>query len=177
MKKVISIFLGFSFLFFPVNTFAKEKSELQRVKVNLAFVYDADTVYVWLDKKLEAVRLIGIDAPEKESKYRKGECFSKEANLFVASFLKGQKLTLLRDKFTSNRDKYGRLLRYVHARKKDLGRILIKQGMSDLFYKKHKKYGRYKLYLKKAQRQQKGMWGVSCHSEMISKKTEVFNMY
>jgi micrococcal nuclease len=70
-------------------------------------VLDGDTIDVVVGGTVERVRLIGINAPES------GECFSDEATTALASLVEGRALRLEVD--TSDRDAYGRLLRYVWA--------------------------------------------------------------
>lgn len=72
----------------------------------LVKVVDGDTIDVKLENGAqERIRLIGIDTPER------GEtCFS-EATDRLKALLAGEQVTLKKDK--SERDRYGRLLRYV----------------------------------------------------------------
>ena len=69
-------------------------------------VIDGDTIDVKLDDgEVERVRLIGIDTPER------GESCFTEATDYLHELLGDGTVRLIRDK--SNRDRYGRLLRYV----------------------------------------------------------------
>lgn len=75
-------------------------------RVTLASVTDGDTVRVqFVDNTIEKVRLIGINTPES------GECFADEATSAITSLLTGQTFTMTSD--TSDRDQFGRLLRYL----------------------------------------------------------------
>lgn len=75
-------------------------------RVTLASVTDGDTVRVqFVDNTIEKVRLIGINTPET------GECFAAEATSAITSLLTGQTFTMTSD--TSDRDQFGRLLRYL----------------------------------------------------------------
>ncbi len=72
----------------------------------LESVVDGDTIRVRLpDGSIEKVRLIGIDTPEI------GECFADEATAALTALLDGGTLTMSTD--VSDRDRYGRLLRYL----------------------------------------------------------------
>ena len=73
-------------------------------------VADGDTVTVSIDGVRERVRLIGIDAPELGSP---GECFGREAADRAAALLTGTSVQLIADDTQDDRDRYGRLLRYV----------------------------------------------------------------
>lgn len=71
-------------------------------------VVDGDTIKVSIDGKIETIRLIGIDAPELPN-----NCFAREATAKARKTLEGQPVRLEADKSQDNRDRYGRLLRYV----------------------------------------------------------------
>ena len=69
-------------------------------------VIDGDTIDVKLDDgEIDRIRLIGIDTPER------GESCFAEATDYLRKLLGNGRVRLIRDK--SNRDRYGRLLRYV----------------------------------------------------------------
>ncbi len=69
-------------------------------------VVDGDTIDIKLGNgEIERVRLIGIDTPER------GESCFAEATDYLRELLGNGRVTLIRDK--SNRDRYGRLVRYV----------------------------------------------------------------
>ena len=69
-------------------------------------VVDGDTFKVRFDDgRGERVRLIGVDAPEV------GECHSDRSTAALRDLIGGRRVTLVRDE--SDRDRYGRLLRYV----------------------------------------------------------------
>jgi micrococcal nuclease len=69
-------------------------------------VVDGDTIDVRLASgRLDTVRLIGINAPEA------GECFSEQSTTALEELVGGKEIVLVKD--VSERDQYGRLLRYV----------------------------------------------------------------
>jgi micrococcal nuclease len=71
-------------------------------------ITDGDTLTVRFEDGAEdTVRLIGVNAPEG------GECFADAATAQLTVLLTGREVVLLSD--TSDRDEYGRLLRYVWA--------------------------------------------------------------
>jgi micrococcal nuclease len=71
-------------------------------------VVDGDTVEVRLGGEIEDVRYIGVDTPET------AECFSARASAFNARLVEDRQVRLERD--AEERDRYGRLLAYVHRR-------------------------------------------------------------
>ncbi|GBD24629.1 Thermonuclease [bacterium HR29] len=74
-------------------------------------VIDGDTIAVVVGGQSETVRLIGVDAPELHHPTRGAEPYGAEAAAYLARLLAGQRFCLERD--ISERDRYGRLLRYV----------------------------------------------------------------
>jgi micrococcal nuclease len=72
-------------------------------------IIDGDTIELFGGIK---VRYIGIDTPEKDSKYTKYECYSNEATSENKKLLKEMKVKLVEG--NEGEDKYGRLLRYVY---------------------------------------------------------------
>ncbi|WP_420640373.1 thermonuclease family protein [Candidatus Poriferisocius sp.] len=76
-------------------------------------VIDGDTVVVRVADHTEHVRLIGIDTPETPGGFLPEECYGEEASAFTRSLLPaGTAVSLTRD--TEARDRYGRLLAYLH---------------------------------------------------------------
>ncbi len=75
-------------------------------------VVDGDTLIAVVDGVRERIRLIGIDAPELARDGHAGEPYAQEAADRLAARVTGQIVWLIQD--VSDRDIYGRLLRYVH---------------------------------------------------------------
>lgn len=92
-------------------------------------VVDGDTIAVDIDGVSETIRLIGINTPETKDPRKPVECFGIEASKKAEELLAGQMVELEKDETQDERDKYGRLLRYV-KRKDGLFYDLeiIKQG-------------------------------------------------
>ena len=82
-------------------------------------VLDGDTFVADIDGEQVQVRLIGIDAPEK------GECWSAEAANTLRRLL-GESVVLTTDE--SDRDQYGRLLRYVTHADTDVNDEMVRLG-------------------------------------------------
>lgn len=124
-----------------------------REKERVTFVIDGDTFTM---KNGEKVRLIGIDAPEFGN--QKTDCFGKEAQKIAKEILTNQNVELEKD--TTDKDKYGRLLRYVYEDGIFINEFLVKEGYAkvmpippDL---------RYASQLQKAQKEaqtaKRGLW-------------------
>jgi len=73
-------------------------------------VADGDTITVTIAGVNERVRLIGIDAPEL---HNPTECFAQESTDHAEETLAGTSVRLVADPNQDDRDRYGRLLRYV----------------------------------------------------------------
>lgn len=76
-------------------------------------VVDGDTVDVDIDGTVERLRLIGIDTPETVDPRKPVQCFGKEASDHAKALLTDLDVRLEADPSQRERDKYGRLLRYV----------------------------------------------------------------
>jgi len=76
-------------------------------------VVDGDTLVVGIGGRADKVRLIGVNAPESVDPRRPVQVYGKEASEFTRRLAEGKKVTLLREAGTADRDRYGRLLRYV----------------------------------------------------------------
>ncbi len=79
-------------------------------------VIDGDTIDVLLNGVEERVRYVGINTPERDE-----VCYD-EATAANAGFVDGQVITMVPDE--SDRDRYGRLLRYIYV-----GDLFVNQEM------------------------------------------------
>lgn len=114
--------LLFSFLVQSRSVDAGSAAEFAMVEK----VIDGDTIQL---ANGERVRYIGIDASELSSK----ECYSAEAKKANEKLTKGKRVKLVRDK--SNKDNYGRHLRYVWAGTTFVNQKLVATGAADVFPK------------------------------------------
>lgn len=78
-------------------------------------VVDGDTIDVEIGGKASRVRMIGVNTPESVDPRRPVECFGKEASAKAAQLLGGKLIALESDPSQDDKDKYGRLLRYVRT--------------------------------------------------------------
>lgn len=74
----------------------------------------------------ERVRLIGIDTPESVKPGTPVECFAREASAFLERLIEGRRVRLEHD--IEERDRYGRLLAYVHRGETFVNAELVRQG-------------------------------------------------
>lgn len=91
-------------------------------------VVDGDTIVVTTPGSTEKVRLIGVDTPETVDPRKPVQCFGKEASDFTKSLLTNKSVRLERDPTQDDRDKYGRLLRYVYLDDTLVNELIISRG-------------------------------------------------
>lgn len=85
---------------------------------------DGDTLWVRVNGTRESIRSLGLNAPEMDTR-----C-GKEAMRAHRRLVEGKRLLLVRDADVSNRDSYGRLLRYVYADGFLVNAELVRQGVA-----------------------------------------------
>lgn len=88
-------------------------------------VIDGDTIEL---ENGERVRYIGMDTPETADPRKPVQCFGREASRKNKELVEGQKVRLEKD--VSERDKYGRWLRYVWVGNVFINLELVKQGFA-----------------------------------------------
>ncbi len=97
-------------------------------------VIDGDTIRVNMANKSELIRLVGIDTPETNHPNKQVQCFGKAATDFLAARIDGQKVRLIADTSSTNKDRYDRLLRYVYLKDgTDVNAEIVKQGYGFAF--------------------------------------------
>lgn len=104
---------------------------------SLVKVVDGDTIDVKDSTDVvQRVRLVGIDTAER------GECGFSEASQALAELIGTNKINLvLAD--TDDKDRYGRLLRYVDVEGQDVGLELIKDGYAIAAYDSRTTYPKH----------------------------------
>ncbi len=96
-----------------IRSTEEEASDSSTVRYNVTAVSDGDTIKVLINDKTETIRLIGVDTPETKDPRKAVQCFGAEASAYTKVTLLGKSVSLAVDDSQQNRDKYGRLLRYV----------------------------------------------------------------
>ena len=131
--------------------------------VSVLYVVDGDTIDVAMDGKDTRVRLIGINAPEKYN-VQTPECFAADALTFLKNRIDKKQVYLMSDPSQDEKDKYGRLLRYVFLEDgTDIDLELIEQGYAKEYtYKMPYQYQQqFRTAQGEAKAANKGVWG-SC---------------
>ncbi len=134
---------------------------------------DGDTIEVNIGERKEKVRLIGVNTPETKHPSKEVEVFGVEASNYTNKQLYSDRKVYL-EKDVSDRDKYGRLLRYVwlelpqdkpenELKSKCFNAILVAEGYAQVAtYPPDVKYSEYFVkFQKEAQELGKGLWGVA----------------
>ena len=89
-------------------------------QAHVIYVSDGDSLIVDLDGTEQKVRLIGINAPERE------ECFGPESRDRLHALLDDQTVTLVAD--IESTDQYDRLLRYVYLDGRHINEEMVRLG-------------------------------------------------
>lgn len=139
--------------------------------VTVTRIIDGDTIDVRLTTgKIARVRIVGIDTPETVDPRKPVQCFGKEASQHMKALVE-EKEVQLQTKPDEDKDKYGRLLRYVQLGGNDIGASMIRDGYA--FSYKWFPHPRMELYngLEKAARERgSGLWGAACSAELLKKR-------
>ncbi len=115
----------------------------------VSYVVDGDT----LDVEEGRIRLSGVNTPET------GECYYNEAKIALSSLVLEKEVVLEKD--MEDKDKYGRLLRYVYVDSFFVNGYLVSEGYARVFDKYNettKYYYDLKELEKQAQEEKKGIW-------------------
>lgn len=94
-------------------------------------VIDGDTIRL---ENGELVRLLGINSPEK------GQKFYEEAKSRLEELVKGREVLMEKD--SRDRDRFGRLLRYVYVNGTFVNLVMVKEGLASAYLVENLKYGR-----------------------------------
>ncbi len=77
-------------------------------------ISDGDTITVKTAAGEDTVRMLGVDTPEVKDPRKPVQCFGEAASKHTKQRLTGKSVRLEPDPQDTDRDKYGRLLRYVY---------------------------------------------------------------
>lgn len=90
-------------------------------RATVTYVFDGDSIEVEINGRKEEIRLIGVNAPEGD------ECFGERARGALIAYLDGRDAALV-DGSDSDKDQYGRLLRYVYVGGENINGRLLADG-------------------------------------------------
>lgn len=168
ISRIVFVFV-FVLLFFQQPAYAAPKpTPLYPVTK----VIDGDTIDVQIGKKVERIRMIGMDTPETVDPRKPVQCFGKEATNKAKTILTGKKVRLESDPISGERDKYGRLLRYVYLENgTSFEKLMISDGYAHEYTYNSIPY-KYQADFKKAQKdaqtKKRGLWSpASCNGNTV----------
>lgn len=132
MKKILSLLL----LAASATSCTNMPTDITNPEYTVVKVIDGDTIKINMDGQEVSVRTVGDDTPEK------GQCGWLEAKQNLVKLIDNHKVWL--DTAGKNdRDRYGRLIRYIYVGTKDLGLEQIKSGWAVARYDSRDKYPRH----------------------------------
>jgi micrococcal nuclease len=157
----------------PKESGSKPAAQSQNyIPAKVVRVVDGDTVKVIVDGKEETLRLLLIDTPETVHPSKPVQPFGPEASAFAKSTLSNKDVELELD--VGERDKYGRLLVYLHVDGKMFNKLLIEKGLARVGYvyaPNTKHVDEFYKLQKKAQEKELGIWSI----ENYATEDEGFN--
>lgn len=132
-----------------------EEAATNQETFKVAHVVDGDTIK--LDNG-QVVRYIGIDTPETVDPRKPVQCFGKEASDKNRELVEGKEVRLEKD--ISEKDKYGRILRYVYIGDTFINDYLVRQGYAHSYsYPPDIKHqDQFKQAEEEARNNKRGLW-------------------
>lgn len=135
-------------------------------------VSDGDTIKVRIAGKIETIRLVGIDTPETKDPRVGVQCFGKSATDKMIELVGTNWVRLEADTQSDDRDRYGRLLRYVYL---EDGTFINQKMVIDGYAFAYTLYPNDKLkdfreWEKQARENNRGLWGGCSINETNQKK-------
>ena len=123
-------------------------------------VIDGDTIVVSTGEK---VRYIGMNTPETVDPRRPVQCYGHEASAKNKELVEGKTVRLEKD--VSDKDTYGRLLRYVWIGDTMINEVLVREGFAEVstFPPDVKYKDRFIAAQRLASEEKKGLWGPFCN--------------
>jgi len=125
-------------------------------EVLISEVIDGDTVKLSDGNK---VRILAINTPETKDPRKLVQCFGAEALKKMTKLVKGKKVKLIIDASQGDKDKYGRLLRYIYIESIDIGAKMIQEGYAYAYLEyPTSKTDEYKSLENQARESKRGLW-------------------
>lgn len=149
----------------------KAKQETENEYLIVTRVVDGDTFKM---SNGEKVRLIGIDTPEKydsDKLDRESERTGRDKNTikilgeassdYVRKLVEGKQVTLVKEPGYEDRDKYGRLLRYVYMEDGTfVNAKIIQDGYANVYNAANvSKINEFRKLEREARENKRGLWG------------------
>ena len=156
------ILRSFEILFLSLSIFVNSIGvEILNIPENQVIrVIDGDTIEVYQNKKVEKIRMIGLNTPESVDPRKQVECFGIEASDRLKELIEGKIVNLETDETQDKQDRYGRKLRYVFLGDENINQKMIADGYGfEYTYKVPYKYqNEFKEAQKSARKKSLGLW-------------------
>jgi endonuclease YncB( thermonuclease family) len=127
-------------------------AEITGAPAELITVFDGDTLLVRLDGVEEEVRLLGINAPERD------ECFGSASRAAATALLEATPLLV---EVIGERDQFGRLLAYVWAGGLPVNRRLLEEGHALVLQTDHPRRAEFLAAEERAFTAGTGLWAAA----------------
>mgnify|MGYP002624044749 CR=1 FL=1 len=121
-------------------------------------VNDGDTLVIDMNGP-KTIRLLGVDTPETHHPTKPVQCYGPQASEYLKR-LEGERISIVSDTTSYNKDQYNRLLRYIYFKGENINMKIVEQGygFASLAYPS-KHVDEFKILESKASRENKGLWG------------------
>ncbi|HSX16100.1 MAG TPA: thermonuclease family protein [Candidatus Saccharimonadales bacterium] len=128
---------------------------------NVDHFVDGDTIAVKMNGVSETIRFIGIDTPETHKPNTPVQCYGPAAAAYTKNRIGTQRIRLVSDSLSTNRDRYNRLLRYVYLPDDtNLDQELVAKGYAFAYVSfPFTKSDDFAAAQKAARQGNKGLWG------------------
>jgi micrococcal nuclease len=158
---IVAGLLVWAILFNKKSTFGTLR--LQPGYYSINHFIDGDTIAVNMNGHEEKVRFIGVDTPETHKPNTPVECYGPQAAAYTKAMIGNGGVRLVSDSLSTDRDRYGRLLRYIYLPDgTDLDEKLVQTGYGFYYpYFPFSKSAQFANDEKLAMSEHKGLWG-SC---------------
>lgn len=134
-------------------------SEPALEKARVTWIVDGDTISVRIGDRRESVRLLGVDSPEPNDVRDDYKQAAYDARDHLIERLKGRTVVLESDPVADDRDKHGRLLRYVVVDGENVNLSLVRDGWVFAFLKYPlSRREEFRLAEAEAQKAGRGVW-------------------
>ncbi len=142
----------------PIDTSTFLHNEPGSYKV--ARFVDGDTIVVDMNGTDETIRFIGMDTPETHKPNTPVQCYGPAASAYTKQRIDNQRVRLVSDELTTNRDRYGRLLRYVVLEDgTTLNLELVQKGYAFAYSFPFSRSGEFFAAMDTARAENRGLWG------------------
>lgn len=156
---LITIFL-LGVYYFQQNPSANPANKYDPGLYQVTQFVDGDTIAVNMNGHSEKVRMIGVDTPETHKPNTPVQCFGPDASAYTKRRIGLDKVKLVADPLTTDRDRYNRLLRYVYlVDGTNLDQAIIRDGYG--FYYPYFAFSQSREFDKaqsSAKAENKGLW-------------------